>query len=93
MDLEQIDVLESKINQAIALIERLRLENEELKRSHERLRAEAEAKERTIEQLREENAQLQALRNQSSLGTEKEEKIRSKIEMMLAKLDELQFSL
>ncbi|NIV95612.1 cell division protein ZapB [candidate division KSB1 bacterium] len=92
MDVEQLDVLEAKVNQAIAYIEKLKLENQDLKKTNQELQSETQTKEELIQQLREENRNLQQLQSESSIGKEKEEKIRSKVELMLSKLDELQFN-
>lgn len=91
MDIEQLDVLEEKINQAVKLIEHLMQENDQLKAEVKELRSESESRERTVLQLKEENQNLQLVQTDSILGREKEEKIRSKVEQMLAKLDELQY--
>ena len=91
MDIEQFDVLEEKINQAVKLIEHLMQENDQLKAEVKELRSESESRERTVLQLKEENQNLQLVQTDGILGREKEEKIRSKVEQMLAKLDELQY--
>jgi len=91
MDIEQLDVLEEKINQAVKLIEHLMQENDQLKAEVKELRSESESRERTVLQLKEENQDLQLVQTDGILGREKEEKIRSKVEQMLAKLDELQY--
>jgi len=91
MDIEQLDVLEEKINQAVKLIEHLMQENDQLKAEVKELRSESESRERMVLQLKEENQNLQLVQTDSILGREKEEKIRSKVEQMLAKLDELQY--
>lgn len=91
MDIEQLDVLEEKINQAVKLIEHLMQENDQLKAEVKELRSESESRERTVLQLKEENQNLQLVQTDGILGREKEEKIRSKVEQMLAKLDELQY--
>lgn len=91
MDIEQLDVLENKINQAVKLIEHLMQENEQLKAEVKELHSESESKERIVLQLKEENKNLQLVQTDSILGREKEDKVRSKVEQMLAKLDELQY--
>lgn len=93
MDLEQLDVLETKVNQAIQCIENLKLENQELRRVNQELQSESQGKELLIQQLREEKSNLEKLQNQSSsIDKEKEERIKSKVELMLSKLDELQLN-
>ncbi len=91
MDIEQLDVLEEKINQAVKLIEHLMQENEQLKAKVKELHSESESRERMVLQLKEENQNLQLVQTDSILGREKEDKIRSKVEQMRAKLDELQY--
>jgi len=85
---EHLDELESKINQAVSRIEQLQIDNQNLLDENMKLRSESQSQEIVIQQLREEN--LNQAKSESTLGTEKEEKIRSKVEQMLAKLDKLQ---
>jgi len=85
---EHLDELESKINQAVSRIEQLQIDNQNLLDENMKLRSESQSQEILIQQLREEN--LTQAKSESSLGNEKEEKIRSKVEQMLAKLDKLQ---
>ena len=93
MALEQLDDLEKRINQAVKLIEKLKFENQELHKTNSELRSESRSKDVLIQQLREENDRLKETQNESPLGKEKEAKIRSKVEQMLARLDELQYNL
>ena len=88
MNWEHLDELESKINQAVSRIEQLQIDNQNLLDENMKLRSESQSQEIVIQQLREEN--LNQAKSESTLGTEKEEKIRSKVEQMLAKLDKLQ---
>ncbi|TDI88909.1 MAG: hypothetical protein E2O77_10705 [Caldithrix sp.] len=88
MNWEHLDELESKINQAVSRIEQLQIDNQNLLDENMKLRSESQSQEILIQQLREEN--LNQAKSESTLGTEKEEKIRSKVEQMLAKLDKLQ---
>lgn len=92
MDLEQLDILEEKINQAVRVIEKVKLENRELLRANQELRSEVDEKERVLQQLKEENENL-TQQNESSMGKEKEEIIKSKVEQMLSRLDDLQYNL
>jgi FtsZ-binding cell division protein ZapB len=93
MDLEQLDDLEQRINQAVKLIEKLKIETQELHKANSELSSESRSKDVLIQQLREENEHLKEMRNESSLGKDKEAKIRSKVQQMLARLDELQYNL
>lgn len=90
MEIQQLDILEERITRAIDLIGQLKSENEELKGRVIEIEGESQSKQRLIEQLKEENQGLRLLHNEASLGKEKQEKIRSKVEQMLSKLDELQ---
>ncbi len=87
MNWEHLNELESKINQAVSRIEQLQIENQKLLDATMRLRSESQSQEILIQQLKEEN--LNQTKSESSFGKEKEEKIRNKVEQMLAKLDEL----
>ncbi|MCH8980657.1 hypothetical protein IH922_01415 [candidate division KSB1 bacterium] len=79
--------MESKINQAVSRIEQLQIENQKLLDENMKLRSESQSQEILIQQLKEEN--LNQTKSESSFGKEKEEKIRNKVEQMIAKLDEL----
>ena len=91
MEVEQFIALEEKINQAVKLIDQLKKENQEFKSEISELRSECNSKDLVIQQLKEENQNLKLIQNKSVFGEEQEEKIRIKVEQMLAKLDELQY--
>ncbi len=94
MEFKQLEDLEQKINHTVALIEKLRAENQELLRANQQLRSEAQLKEMLFQKLKEENDSIRKMQGEStSLGREKEEKIKSKVEQMLARLDELSYNL
>ena len=88
MNWEHLNELESKINQAVSRIEQLQIDNQSLLDENMKLRGESQSQEILIQQLKEEN--LNQTKSEASFGKEKEEKIRSKVEQMLAKLDKLQ---
>ncbi len=87
MNWEHFNELESKINQAVSRIEQLQIENQKLLDENMKLHSESQSQEILIQQLKEEN--LNQTKSESSFGKEKEEKIRNKVEQMIAKLDEL----
>ena len=87
MNWEHLNELESKINQVVSQIEKLQIENQKLLDENMKLRSESQSQEILIQQLKEEN--LNQTKSESSFGKEKEEKIRNKVEQMLAMLDEL----
>ena len=87
MNWEHLNELESKINQAVSRIEQFQIENQKLLDENMKLRSESQSQEIRIQQLKEEN--LNQTKSESSFGKEKEEKIRNKVEQMIAKLDEL----
>lgn len=91
MDIEQLDILEKKIAQAVGLIEQLKVENQKLQSDTNKFQSELDSRDLVIKQLKEENQNLKLMQNSSVLEKEKEEKIRSKVEQMLSKLDELQY--
>ncbi len=88
MNWEHLNELESKINQAVSRIEQLQIDNQSLLDENMKLRGESQSQEILIQQLKEEN--LNQTKSEASIGKEKEDKIRSKVEQMLAKLDKLQ---
>ena len=90
MDIQQFDALEKKVTQLIGLIGKLKTENSDLRR---RLLEAESIQKHTDEQLRQAREALEKVRgNQDEANSfkEREEKIRSKVEQMLAKLEELQ---
>ena len=87
MNWEHLNELESKINQAVNRIEQFQIENQKLLDENMKLRSESQSQEILIQQLKEEH--LNQTKSESSFGKEKEEKIRNKVEQMLAMLDEL----
>jgi hypothetical protein len=90
MDLQQFDLLEKRVTQLISLVSKLKAENLDLRR---RLQETEALQEQTDEQLRHAREAVEKLRgNQEDAISfkEREEKIRSKVEQMLAKLEELQ---
>lgn len=87
MNWEHLNELESKINQAVSRIEQFQIENQKLLDENMKLRSESQSQEILIQQLKEKN--LNQTKSESSFGKEKEEKIRNKVEQMLAMLDEL----
>lgn len=89
MDWEHLEQLEKKVYQAIDMIEHLKSENGQLRDDNQKLLSESQSRELLIQQLKEENHNLKQIQNESSFGKEKEDKIRTKIEQMLEKLDEL----
>lgn len=91
MELEQLEILERKINQAVNFIEKMKLENQTLKDEVVELRSQSKSKDEIINQLKEENHNLKLMQSEASLGKEKEEQIRSRVEQMLSKLDELEY--
>ncbi|HEX9654157.1 MAG TPA: hypothetical protein VGA99_10630 [bacterium] len=94
MDVKQLDDLEERINQAVGLIEKLRKENQELLRVNQQLRSDAQSREMLFQKLQAENENLRQLQNDStSIGKEKEAVIKSKVEQMLARLDELSYNI
>ena len=90
MDLHQFDILEKKITQSVSLISTLRSENLDLRR---RLQEAEALQQQTAAQLRQAHetiAQIRGNQDEAVSFKEREEKIRSKVEQMLAKLEELQ---
>ena len=90
MDFQQLDVLENKIELTVRLMGQLRKENAVLRDEANQAKEESQSKEMLIQQLQEENKSLALVQNETILGKEKEEEIRSRVEQMLSKLDELE---
>jgi FtsZ-binding cell division protein ZapB len=90
MDLQKFEILENKISEAISLIQKLRQENRELQTQVQTLQKENQDKDAQLGALREEVQKLKDNAQESHQFKAREEEIRSKVEKMLAKLEELQ---
>jgi len=90
MDLQQFEILENKISQAIGTIQKLKQENRELQQRCEALQAENQEKDKQLGALQEEMQKVKANTQESQQFKVREEEVRSKVEKMLAKLEELQ---
>lgn len=90
MDLQQFELLESKISHAISLIQKLKQENRELQKRVQVLQEESQEKEVQLVALREEIQKLKGNAQETQQFKQREEEIRGKIEHMLVKLEELQ---
>jgi FtsZ-binding cell division protein ZapB len=90
MDLQQFEILENKISQAISAIQKLKQENRELEKRLQALREENQEKDKMLGALQEEIQKLKDNTQESQQFKTREEEIRSKVEKMLAKLEELQ---
>ena len=90
MQLDQLEILEEKINTAIQVINKLQAENNELKKYNMELIKRVQEHETTIQKLHEEYQILKDQQNNTNFNNEKEEEIKHKVEGILAKLDTLQ---
>ncbi len=90
MTFDQIAELEKKVDNAVLLIADLRRENNELKEQAGQFIQQIQLKDSLIQELREENGNLSRVQQEATLGRDKEERIRNRVEQMLAKLDELE---
>jgi len=93
MELEQLSILEKKVLQAVQLIETLRQKNEELVKENNDLRHELQANSTRVQQLEAEISRLNDVASKTDINEEKEAQIKSKVENMLVKLEELQYNL
>jgi FtsZ-binding cell division protein ZapB len=90
MDLQKLEVLENKVSQAINAVQKLKQENRELQTQVQALQKENQEKDAQLVALREEMQKLKDNAQESHQFKAREEEIRSKVEKMLAKLEELQ---
>ena len=88
-DISSFDILEEKINQTIQLINKLRAENDELKKYNLELINRVQEKERSIAQLNEDFQKLKEQKGNSEIYKHKEQKIQKKVEEIIAKLEKL----
>ncbi len=89
MKSQPLSILENKIVQAVQLIHELQRENEKLKHELEILKLELNEKKREISNLKKTLGQQPSPDLTLKQYQEREAKIRSKIEKMLAKLESL----
>jgi len=90
MDLQQFDVLEKKITQLISAMSKLKSENLDLRRRLQEMEALQAQSDEQLRQARESIEKMRSNHDEAISFKEREEKIRSKIEHMLTKLEELQ---
>jgi FtsZ-binding cell division protein ZapB len=90
MDLQQFEILETKISQAISTIQKLKQENREMEKRLQILQEENQEKEKMLGALQEEMQKIKDNAQESQHFKTREEEIRGKVEKMLAKLEELQ---
>ena len=90
MDLQQFEALENRISQAIKIIQSLKNENKELRQRLTSLEQQHRDKDEQFARLQAELGNIHERSEETRQLREREEKIRSKVEDMLAKLEELQ---
>jgi FtsZ-binding cell division protein ZapB len=90
MELNTFEELEKKIDQVLSLVDRLKMENEELKTRNMELQKRLEEKESIVHSLKEESEQYQEIKTEVTSFREKEDHIRSKVESLLQKLKEFE---
>lgn len=90
MDLQRLSALEDKITTTVELIRSLRQENQELRERLKSVEGKAVEKDEQIAKLKSDLQESQRSAQDSREFQEREEKVRSKVEEMLSKLEELQ---
>ena len=90
MDHQAFDVLEERIDQILALVSDLKIENEQLKSAHNAMKSSLEEKERTITTLQEEVERFRNMRSEVETYREKQDRIKNKVENLLDKLKEFE---
>ena len=90
METQAFDVLESKIDQAMQLIVKLKNENQALKLKLQEMGNTLQEKEKIISKLREESEQAKTMEVEINQYQEKQDRIRNKVETLLDKLKEFE---
>jgi len=90
MENEQFELLEKKINQLLSMITRLRSENAQLVNKVQETQQQLQQKEKQIQSMQSDTANIGNMKNQIAVYQEKEDRIRSKVEVLLKKLDEFE---
>ena len=90
MDLQRLSALEDRITTTVELIRSLRQENQELRERLKSVEGKAVEKDEQIAKLKSDLQESQRSAQDSREFQEREEKVRSKVEEMLSKLEELQ---
>jgi len=93
MDLQQFEALENRISQAIQTIQVLKTENKDLRQRLTTLEQQHREKDEQFVRLQAEMSNVHERSEETRQLREREEKIRNKVEDMLAKLEELQLQL
>lgn len=87
---QTFDVLETKIDQIIQWVGKLRKENQELKSKNQELTSIITEKEKKIQVLTEEAEQSRVVQNEIAGFQDKQQRIRTKVENLLEKLQEFE---
>ena len=90
MENEILEVLEEKINHILSLVDKLKTENLELKQRNQQLQILVDEKEKTVQTLRQESAEYRDAKKDIESYREKQDHIRSKVEILLQKLKEFE---
>ena len=93
MDLQQFEALENKISQAVKTIQTLKTENKDLRQRLSAMEQQHRDRDEQFARLQAEMSSVHERSEETRQLREREEKIRSKVEDMLAKLEELQLQL
>lgn len=87
MSLEKMELLESRIRNAVELISKLKEENSSLEKRVEDLEQELSSKTETLNNLNAEKEKVDAIVNESKQMEAERDMIKSKIEDMISNLD------
>ena len=90
MEAQSFDILEEKVNRMIAVLNRLKVENQELLAQKQALATQLEERNQAYQALKNETDQLRHVKTDIDSYKENQDRIRSKVDSLLLKLKEFE---
>ncbi|MBN2417393.1 cell division protein ZapB [bacterium] len=90
MDHQSLDALEEKITRMISKMNKLKVENQELRQENKTLQTALNEKEQTIQQLHNKAEEISRVQGDIETYKQNQDRIRSKVEVLLHKLKEFE---
>jgi len=90
MEAQSFDLLEEKISNLIGMLNRLRIENQELKNQNQEMRLQLDDKEQLLSSLKNETDQLRNAKTDVEMYKQNQDRIANKVDSLLMKLKEFE---
>jgi len=88
MDHQSLDILEEKITRLISKLNKLKVENQELRQANQALEVQISERNKKIEQLQNDAREVNKVQGDIETYKQNQDRIRSKVEVLLHKLKE-----